>query len=217
MSKREREFGTLSFTKSGYIEVVRKLRSDYNAYIKELKEAALTTYEILSLYPKSKQREIYDKMTRKRFNCLSFPRGDFFATLQDIGLIESELFRGANNRLTKPRAKMFKTLTNKEKTFTLELSDARFCFSENSDGSGLCVWDTQYGSNNVSSIEDSKVYKLVCNVLLSRKWRRNEGGLWLYRDENYEDSYCDHLFPDEVVHVFGPVGESKMKERASHF
>lgn len=41
-------------------------------------------------------------------------------------------------------------------------------------------------------------------------------GVWLYRDENYEDGYCDHLFPDEVVHVFGPVGESKTKERGSH-
>lgn len=185
MSKREREYGVIDFTKTGYSEITRKVRTEYNTYIVNLKDKAIKIYHILSELPNKERAQAFEDMISHANLSL---RG-FNTTYEHIELVKKELFRGAKGRLTKPRAISFKKITNKEKEFDIYCDEGNLSFVIKGNSGFQCIWDTDYGNKNVRSAHMTKTYKIISKILSEHKWRRGEGGEWYYTDENDECSF----------------------------
>ena len=74
MSRNESEWGQIHFSKTGYSQFVRQLRTEYNAYIKTVREAALKAHEKLSALKPKERKAAFDEMTGRSTLYLNPPR-----------------------------------------------------------------------------------------------------------------------------------------------
>lgn len=219
MSLHEKLYGTLKFTKTGYSQIVREVRKQYNLYIKNLQVRSLDLYDILK---ESTPNTLAVKMQRadhfinERSIVLPHVRTDLASTHQHTQKLRDELFRGKNGGFTKPRMSSFPTLTNKMRSFTIECAEGSFQFTENSDGTGQCRFTVPYNNHSVGHAFETGTYKAVSKALNAYKWKRNEGGVFYYESEHDNDDESGIKFPD-LNCVFGPLGKEAVDDRNKAF
>lgn len=219
MSLHEKLYGTLEFSKTGYSQIVRDVRKQYNLYIKKLQERSLDLHEILkdsmpNTLAVKKQRADY--FIQRSIITLPHVRNDLASTRQDTQKLKEELFRGKNGGFTKPRMSSFPTLTNKTRTFTIQCDEGYFQFTENADGTGTCRIAIPYNNHSVDRAFETGTYKAVATALHNYKWKRNEGGAFYYESEQDADDESGFKLP-EINQVFGPLGKDAVKNRNDAF
>lgn len=221
MSKYEEERGTIQFTKTGYMQVIREVRKIYNTYISNVYKGVLNIHVELS---KIKGRGSHDKRLlalneyihgRKRIHVKK--AGEYRAKQLAISHelwwdIKKELFRGKGGTLCKPRKSAFKAITNKETSFSFDYideADMSFSFQTLS-----MEWYVDRNTRSVERAHENPLAKLVFGYLNNYKWRRNEGGTFYYDDEYSEDAANDNneSYSSSVSHVFGPIGKKAQDE-----
>ncbi len=222
MSRNESEWGQIHFSKTGYSQFVRQLRTEYNAYIKTVREAALKAHEKLSALKPKERKAAFDEMTGRSTLYLNPPRKRHtvwgIETVHDGGVemtstmlytIREELFRGKNGAFTKPRMIAFPTLTNKQVEFTIECDDGDFTLKQDKDGTGTLYWKVDENNHAVDHAKETGAYQAVSRTLANYKWKRNEGGVWYGDDEYTRDGARESGCSSESYRTatFGPIGE----------
>ena len=183
MSRNESEWGQIHFSKTGYSQFVRQLRTEYNAYIKTVREAALKAHEKLSALKPKERKAAFDEMTGRSTLYLNPPRKRHtvwgIETVHDGGVemtstmlytIREELFRGKNGAFTKPRMIAFPTLTNKQVEFTIECDDGDFTLKQDKDGTGTLYWKVDENNHAVDHAKATGAYQAVSTTLANYKW-----------------------------------------------
>lgn len=216
MSRYEHEYGTINFTKTGYMSFVRALRSAYNDFINELYQASLDIHTVLAAQTGSgklqRQRDMFAEYTSEDRNLNNVLKNGAprFSISTNLWLhIKNELFRGEGGSLCKPRQSAFATLTNKQVAFnlphcdefTIALSDKYYTLS----------WNVRRNNHAVRDARAHPIADLMFSVLSDYKWKRGEGGVFWYTDEYSEsaDEENDENHSMEISGVYGPVGQAK--------
>jgi hypothetical protein len=221
MSKYEEERGTIQFTKTGYMQVIRDVRKLYNTYMKNVFQGALNIHAELAKIKgrgsNEKRISAFNEYTSGRKRIYLKKEGQYRSTELIINCelwwtIREEMFRGKGGTLCKPRKAAFKTLTNKETSFSIDyIDEADLSFSLDS----LCMdWSVDRNNHAVDRAHENPIAKLVFSYLSNYKWRRNEGGTFYYDDEYSEDAANDNneSYSSSVSHVFGPIGKRAQDE-----
>lgn len=214
MSTREREYANLAFNKTGYPKIVKEIREDYNDYMDKLLKTAQDIHAILDKQPPKKRREVFYRIYNTQVGKLVYSNVVFNATDEHLLLVHSELFRGKNGNLTKPRATKFKKLKTRDRTFTLDCNGADLILSEGPDGSGLLHWDTFLGDGNVKYSVNGETFRIVIKAVNKHVWGKVEGGLFIGNDEYNMIDEGEGDYRDEITRVYGPLGEQR---RAFHY
>jgi len=224
MSNYNSEWGTIQFTKTGYMQVIRAIRAAFNDHYTHAYATSERAYALLS----GITGRGVSQLQKNRFDSWKEGRGDQSLRLNVngsplrsdpsmIALIERELFRGKGGALTKPRKSAFPKLINTQTSFAISLLDgaASLRFAMNpKDGTGTCTWNVNEGNRGVEQAHESVFYGIFCRVLNHYKWRRNEGGEWLYTDEFSRDSAHEHgSSAESVSRSWGPLGENAARSR----
>lgn len=212
MAKNEYENGSIRFTKTGYMELMRHMRLYFNNSQAFLFESATVVYNQLNAIKGSKARQAaFDDMFTYNNGWMAkkAPYSSIYSISQDNRSdIRTELFRGAKDALCKPRKSAFAHLTNKISSFTLPIDEGNIelCQERN-----ILYW--RIGANNhaVRDARNSPVAGALFTYLNKYKWRKGEGGTFSYWSEfnNEDNDDCEDREADETTSsYFGPVGKA---------
>ena len=131
MSTREKEVGTLSFTATGYMEVMRAIRALYNKRQDTLLDLASTLHKELTKITgrgaaEARKNQLLKFLRMDMVSMSCYPRSECLIAGKTHQLDDSEkdrllkeLLRGKGETLTKPRRTSFEKLTNKVASFSL--------------------------------------------------------------------------------------------------
>lgn len=207
MSTRERERGSLAFNKTGYPKFVKAVREGYNEYLCKLLKAAQDIHAILESQPQKKRIETIYRICNTQEDKLVYSNVVLNATEEHVQLVYRELFRGKNGNLTKPRASMFKKITNKQRHFVFDCNGADLVLTDSPGGLGLLYWDTFMGNGNVKHSVRGETYRIVIQAVNKHKWGKKEGGLFIRNDEhNMIDDDDEGEYLDQIISVYGELG-----------
>lgn len=189
MSTAQIEYGTIKFTKTGYMEMVRHVRTVYNDFLDSQYQFALQVFELAKTKGLKSPSEVNDKLlTLVKVNYLDTYRikgspssTKALITDHELFSINQELFRGKNNALCKPRKSAFKRLTNKDVSFSMDCDCGTLTF--NSDHQYI-HWYVSENNHSVDSSHEHTLASTIFNFLDNDyKWKRGEGGSFNYWDE----------------------------------
>lgn len=222
MSNYNSERGAIQFTKTGYMEVVRKFREKHNLFIDYLYDWSLALHSlIISHSPKLKQDELnFSCNNNARYpngfieflcnNEASFKGAPFkpekWMTIDSdlIYMVCNEIFRGAKQAACKPRKSTFKKLTNKNTVFSLDADCALITFDSKNQS---IAWHVEENNHAVESSHKHAFARLLFSILNSYNWKRKEGGIIKYYDEYMRE----YLSSPSITYSFGPLGEDQKK------
>ena len=221
MSKNENERGNISFTKTGYMQVIREVRKLYNAHITKIYQGALELHaelaKITGRGANDKRKALFEeyqhgqkylraKVSEFRFEKLSISYELWYA-------IKDEMFRGKGGTLCKPRKSAFKTITNKEASFSLPyIEETDLSFSLESLNMS---WSVGRNNRSVERAHENAIARLVFDYLGKYKWRRGEGGVFYHDDEYAEDAARENGcgYESSISCTFGPRGKEIQDEK----
>lgn len=218
MSNHNSEHGSFRLTKTGYQQMIRAIRTAYNAYYANAFSVADVAYKYLSALKGrdalKRQREMFSRWNEE--HRLSMPARLALLDNYTINIIERELFRGKDGALTKPRKAGFPKFINTLQEFSVTICDgAGLSFHLNSDGSGYAQWYISENNHAVEEVRGTASYKVLMDVLSAYKWKRNEGGCWHYMDE-YEKHYAQEDGREsrsEISYAWGALGKQEKEDR----
>lgn len=218
MSNYNSEHGNIKFTKTGYQQMIRAIRTAYNTYYANAFAVAEVAYKYLSAIKGrdalKRQRAMFDDWNQE--DRLAMPAR--LALLDDyvIDIIQSELFRGKDGTLTKPRKAGFPKFINTQQEFSVRVNlSATLTFSLYPNGEGYAHWRISENNRAVEEVRASASYKVLMDVLGAYKWKRNEGGCWHYMDE-YEKHYAQEDGREarsEISYAWGALGQQEKDDR----
>lgn len=189
------EHSTLKLNKTSFNNVMREMRKVNAIYLNEIFLAAEYAYKEIKKVGKN----------NIDFYAL-FPH---YRASHGIGIcqfqreqISTELFRGKNGALCKPRKSAFKGLTNKDKSFTIDIS--YFAYMTFDHEKSTITWCVDEGNHSVEEANRLYQAKELFKNLSAVNWRNGEGGYLTYWNENMsedlDDDYCRES--DEDCRVF---------------
>lgn len=187
MAKSTYEFADIKLSKKNYSILYKSIKNQYKELFDYLYTVADFCYPILKKLGHKKQSSSHFCISHVTKN---YPLHSKFSLTQfESDFIFSELYRGKNGQLCKPRKSVFKALgkglLEEDKTITFAISFyATINFNlENSS----VYWDVEQGNHSVSESRDTFFAKLFFKELDSFKWRKGEGGDITYWDEYMSD------------------------------
>lgn len=205
------EKGTISFTQTGYMDVMRQIRKSYNDHINDVYAAALALHAKLAAMSGGKVSEKRKALFKDHVTDFRFYWGYNDKVVCDdydlCQLVQTEMFRGANGKLTKPRRSAFPKLTNKIASFVF------YCGTEGSvslnEKTNSIRWEVDENNHAVEHARNSILGGRFIGILHKYKWRRNEGGVWYYMDEFSRESDGNAEYESEF---WGPVGKKRQED-----
>jgi hypothetical protein len=203
MSTSEHSYGSISFTKSGYSQIMRHLREAFNSHQDNLYERTLALYTRLSKVSGKEKRALVtdNAFTYDSFSWSCAFTQDKYALLEDEAqAIKTELFRGTNGALCKPRKKAFAKLTNKRNDFSLAIAVGTINLYAKSNTLG---WHVEENNRAVFGSEMSPMACILFSYLKRYTWKRGEGGIFFYQSEHTLMGARDGFDPTEERHRFG--------------
>lgn len=221
MSKYENENGSISFTKTGYMQVIRDVRKLYNAHITKIYQGALELHaelaKITGRGANDKRKALFEQYQNGQKD-LRAKVSEYRSEKLDVSyelwyVIKDEMFRGKGGALCKPRKSAFKTITNKETTFSLpyiEETDLSFLLDTLS-----MSWSVERNNHSVDRAHENAIARLVFDYLGKYKWRRGEGGVFYHDDEYSEDAARENNcgYESSISCTFGPRGKEIQDEK----
>jgi hypothetical protein len=232
MSCTNQDRGHISFTKTGYQKVLTAFRKEYNAYIDKV---VAYSHEV-----HGKLKAIKGTQARKDAFSQYFTVTDNFkfnSRIQCVNdslywAIYQEMFRGKNATLTKPRRSEFQKLTNKDRSFSCDHTEAYITFKDaetvtcgvkivngksepmTTDVGPHISWKTEEGNHSVEYARNDNASRILLAVLKKHAWKRGEGGVFYYDDEYEREGAGFGAYTSSISETFGPVGE---KTKADQF
>lgn len=227
MSNYQEETGKLLFTKTGYPQITRLVREEFNAYQDLLLEAALDAHQkLLTIKGRNRALRQYEYLNSDiatsligdRFLAGRFGQKPTLIDWDNIDALRMSMFvfdtSGTPVKLRKPLKKDFKKLTNRDKSFEFKCGEAAVRFSEKS----LSMEWVADGNRSVDNARNSFMYHSLIRAFNKYKWKSCEGGVFYYIDEYMRDGAMENHYAASAVisEVFGPAGK-KINEAGRGF
>ncbi|SHH59459.1 hypothetical protein [Ferrimonas marina] len=206
MSNKQREEGTIQLNQTGFRALAKQLRALYNAHVEYHYACAVALHALVQGQSKRDRaaNRFVDLCTERRIGdilCYRVPGvpqpRDTALDLKNLLRISSELYRGKNAALCKPRKATFKTLTSRDWSFTLHMDE----WSLHVDPEQRTLtWHIEENNHSVDEARSHPLVKAVLTLLNQHKWGRGETGIFYYTDEHYkevldgDESVCTGLY-----------------------
>lgn len=209
MSCNNYEDTTIFFTKSGFNNVIKKIKELYNERESFYYESALSLYDYFLLKKVKKEKDALSLLGENFDNNDNFFLSGVVAKNNNISYcafhnrLLRELFRGKDGGLTKPRKSAFEKLKTTDRNFSIDVNSGLIHVIDGANGYiiGMTSEENNHAVERFDS--DNMVHSIKKYLNKEYKWKRSEGGVTKYNDE-----YNREMGGGESIRGwFGPLGE----------